>query len=169
MTEANEKPNPVIRPAPLELNDTAPDFTLPAVRDGGERLDVHLYGLTPNGPVMLIFYEDDGMPVCTRELQAFAQEYDLLAGAGIQVFAINTNGLGSHERFHERDHYPFPLISDFFAEAIKPYGMWDPVERKSRRGVVVVGADNRVTYVLPHFNPGSVSAFEEIFRGIGLV
>lgn len=169
MTEINEKPNPSIRPNPLAPGDVAPDFTLPAVRDGGQRFDVHLYDLTPSDPVMLVFYQDDGMPICTRELQAFAQEYDLLAESGIQVFAINTGGLGSHEHFHERDHYPFPLISDFYAEVVKPYGMWDPGEGKSKRGVVVIGADNRVTYVLPHFNPGSVSAFEDIFRALGLI
>ncbi len=161
-------PEPPIRDLPLEIGDEAPDFTLPAVLDGGDQVTVHLSELTQRAPVMLVFYQDDGMPVCTRELQAFAQEHDLLAGAGVQVFGVNTNGLGSHERFQERDHYPFPLISDFYGECVKPYGMWDADERKSRRGVIVVGTDNRVRYVLPHFNPGSVAAFEEIFRALGL-
>lgn len=164
----SEIPTPEIRDVPLAVGDEAPDFTLPAVLDGGDQISVHLRSLTANGPVMLVFYQDDGMPVCTRELQAFAQEHQLLRGAGIQVLAINTNGLGSHEKFHERDHYPFPLISDWYAECVKPYGMWDPDERKSRRGVVVVGKDNRVQYVLPHFNPGSVTTFEEIFRALGI-
>ncbi len=117
---------------------------------------------------MLVFYQDDGMPVCTSELKAFAQEHELLAEAGVQVLAINTNGLGSHQRFQERDHYPFPLISDFHGDVVKAYGMWDPDEAKSRRGVVIIGQDGRVAYALPHFNPGSVSTFEEIFRALGL-
>lgn len=117
---------------------------------------------------MLVFYQDDGMPVCTSELKAFAQEHALLAEAGVQVLAINTNGLGSHRRFQERDHYPFPLISDFYGEVVKAYGMWDPDEAKSRRGVVILDRDGHVTYALPHFNPGSVSTFEEIFRALGL-
>ena len=162
-------PEPVIREAPLAVGDVAPDFTLPSVLDGGEQISIHLYEETAKAPVMLVFYQDDGMPVCTRELQAFAQEHDLLKEAGLQLMAINTNGLGSHRLFHERDHYPFPLISDFYGECVKPYGMWDPGDRKSKRGVVVVGTDNRVGYVLPHFNPGSVTTFEEIFRALGLV
>jgi len=109
------------------------------------------------------------MPVCTRELQAFAQEHELLVGAGIQVVGINTNGVGSHRKFQERDRFPFPLISDFFAEVVKPYGFWDPDEKKSRRGVVVVGQDGLVQYVLPHFNPGNVTVFEDVFRAIGVV
>ena len=151
------------------MGETAPDFTLPAVADGGEPYDVTLSALVKGGPVMLIFYQDDGMPICTRELQAFAQESELLDEAGVQVFGINTNGIGSHAKFHERDHYPFPLISDFYGDAVKSYGMWDSDERKSKRGVVVVGPDQRVQYVLPHFNPGSVSTFEDIFRALGLV
>ena len=164
------EPQPEVAPrsAPLLAGEQAPGFTLPAVADGGDPFTVDLQELAADSPVMLVFYQDDGMPICTRELQAFAQEYDLLAEAGVQVFGINTNGIGSHSKFHERDHFPFPLISDFHGEAVKAYGMWDTQEKKSRRGVVVVAPGGRVQYVLPHFNPGSVSAFEEIFRALGL-
>ena len=158
------------RSEPLAVGDVAPPFTLPALYDDDpEPHDVELAQLLANGPVMLVFYQDDGMPICTRELQAFAQEHDLLAEAGVQVFGINTNGIGSHAKFHERDHYPFPLISDFYGDTVKAYGMWDADERKSKRGVVIVGQDGRVQYVLPHFNPGAVTAFEDVFRALGLV
>lgn len=156
------------RETPLAPGDPAPHFILPAIRADGSQFDVDLAELLAAGPVMLVFYQDDGMPVCTSELKAFAQEHELLTGAGVQVLAINTNGLGSHQRFQERDHYPFPLISDFHGDVVKAYGMWDPDEAKSRRGVVIVAADGRVTHALPHFNPGSVSTFEEIFRALGL-
>lgn len=153
---------------PVQPGEPAPDFELPAVPDGGEPFTVRLRELLPKGRVLLIFYQDDGMPICTSELKAFAQEYETLRQAGVEVFGINTNGIGSHAKFHERDHFPFPLISDFYGEAVKAYGFWDPVERKSRRGVVVIGQDGRVAYVLPHFNPGSLSAFEGVFRALGL-
>lgn len=156
------------RETPLSPGDAAPLFTLPAIHTDGSQFEVDLAELLASGPVMLVFYQDDGMPVCTSELKAFAQEHDLLAGAGVQVVAINTNGLGSHQRFQERDAYPFPLISDFYGGVVKAYGMWDPDEAKSRRGVVIIGKDGRVTYALPHFNPGSVSTFEDIFRALGL-
>ena len=159
---------PSPRDAPLAPGDPAPLFTLPAVGTGGEQFELSLAELVAAGPVLLVFYQDGGMPVCTAELKAFAQEHALLTGSGVQVAAINTNGLGSHQRFQERDRYPFPLISDFFGDGVKAYGMWDRDEEKSRRGVVIVGQDGRVAYALPHFNPGSVSTFEEIFRALGL-
>ena len=153
----------------LSVGQPAPGFTLPAVLDGGAEIEVELSALAADGPVMLIFYQDDGMPICTSGLKAFAQEHDLLAGAGVQVFGINTNGLGSHTKFHERDHYPFPLISDFHAETVKAYGMWDADERKAKRGIVIVGTDGNLRYVAPHFNPGNLAAFEAVFRALGLV
>ena len=152
----------------LKVDDAAPDFTLPAIGTDGEQFDVPLAELLVNGPVLLVFYQDDGMPICTRELQAFSQEHELLAASGFQVFAINTNGLGSHRKFQERDRFPFPLISDFYGDTVKAYGMWDEDEGKSRRGVVAISEDGKVSYVLPHFNPGSVAVFEGIFRELGM-
>ena len=88
---------------------------------------------------------------------------------GVQVIAINSNGLGSHRKFQERDHYPFALISDFYGDVIKAYGFWDADERKSHRGVVVVGRDGKISYVMPHFNPGNVNAIVDVFTALGLV
>lgn len=156
------------RDEPIRAGESAPGFELPAVTSTGEQVTVRMPDAAETAPVLLIFYQDDGMPICTRELTAIALDHALLEGAGVRVFGINTNGLGSHAKFQERDHFPFPLISDFYGEAVKAYGMWDPDEGKSRRGVVVVGSDGRVEYVLPHFNPGSVTTFAEIFAALGL-
>lgn len=163
-----ERPEAAIRPEPLAPGDAAPPFELPAVTAEGEQLTVAMPGILANGRLLLVFYQDDGMPICTSELKAFAQEYELLRGAGVQVAAINTNGLGSHAKFQERDHYPFPLISDFYGDAIKAYGMWDGDEEKSRRGTMIIGPNGIVEHVVPHFNPGNVNAFEDVFRALGL-
>jgi len=158
----------VPREAPIQVGEAAPMFELPAVATDGTQFEAKLGDLVAKGRVLLVFYQDDGMPICTSELKAFAQEYDLLTRNGVQVLGINTNGTGSHQKFQERDRFPFPLVSDFYGEAVKAFGMWDPDEGKSRRGVVVVGKDGRVEYVLPHFNPGAVSSFEEVFRALGV-
>ncbi|MEX2081814.1 MAG: redoxin domain-containing protein [Dehalococcoidia bacterium] len=157
------------RAEPVAAGDVAPDFTLPAIATDGEEHEVRLSDALKAGPVMLVFYQDDGMPICTSELKAFAQEHDLLRDASVQVFGINTNGTGSHQKFQERDRFPFSLISDFHGEAVKAYGMWDSDERKSRRGVVIVAQDGTVQFALPHFSPGNVSGFEDVFRALGLV
>jgi peroxiredoxin len=154
---------------PVEAGEEAPDFTLPAVATDQSDLEVNLRSALDAGPVLLVFYQDDGMPICTSELKAFAQEHELLAEAGVQVLGMNTNGIGSHKKFQERDAFPFPLVSDFYGEATKAYGLWDPDEGKARRAVVLVGQDGRVRHVLPHFNPGNLNAFAEVFEALGLV
>ena len=165
----SDRPDLPPRDAPIAVGDDAPRFTLPAIPDEGEQFDASLDDLITKGPLLLIFYQDDGMPICTSELKAFAQEYPRLETGGVQVIAINSNGLGSHRKFQERDHYPFALISDFYGDVIKAYGFWDNEERKSHRGVVVVGRDGKITYVMPHFNPGNVNAIVEGFTALGLV
>jgi peroxiredoxin Q/BCP len=157
------------RAKPLAAGDVAPTFTLPAVTSDGEQIDFDLSAALEHGRVVLVFYQDDGMPVCTSELKAFAQEHELLTDAGVEVAGINTNGIGSHQRFQERDHFPFPLISDFHAEVVQAYGFWDVDERKSGRAVVAIEQDGRVGHVVPHFNPGNIAAFEEVFRALQLV
>ncbi len=153
---------------PITVGEQAPDFTLPAIDAEGNEFPVTLSEVSRNGRVLLLFYQDDGMPICTSELKAFAQEHGLLRDAGVQVFGINTNGIGSHARFQERDRFPFLLISDFYREAVKAFGLWDEDEGKCRRALVVVGEDGKVAYVQPHFNPGNVVGFEEVFRALGL-
>ena len=156
------------RDAPIAAGEVAPDFRLPAIATDGEEVEVTLSAALGEGEVLLLFYQDDGMPVCTSELKAFAQEHETLRKAGVQVFGMNTNGLGSHARFQERDRYPFALISDFFGEVVQAYGLWDEDARKSRRALVLVGRDGVVRYVEPHFNPGNLGAFEAFFAALGL-
>lgn len=156
------------REAPIEVGARAPDFRLPAITTGGEQVDVAFADVLAEGDVLLVFYQDDGMPICTSELKAFAQEHETLRRAGVQVFGMNTNGLGSHARFQERDRFPFPLISDFYGDVVRAYGLWDEDARKSRRALVVVGSDGTVRYVERHFNPGNLAAFEAVFAALGL-
>jgi peroxiredoxin Q/BCP len=154
---------------PIRPGERAPDFRLPAVTSDGTEIEFSPAEQLSRGRLVLVFYQDDGMPVCTGELKAFAQEFELLDEAGIGIAGINTNGIGSHQRFQERDHFPFPLISDFHGEAVRAYGFWDAGERKSGRGVVIVGPDGTVAHVIAHFNPGNIAAFEEVFVALGLV
>ena len=107
-------PRPEIpeRDQPIAVGETAPDFTLPGVGTDATPFDFTLSEFMGGQRGLLVFYQDDGMPICTSELKAIAQEFDLINEAGVRTAAINTNGVGSHQRFQERDAFPFPLISE---------------------------------------------------------
>jgi peroxiredoxin Q/BCP len=156
------------RSEPIGVGERAPDFRLPAITTDGTPIEVVFGEVLADGSVLLVFYQDDGMPICTSELKAFAQEHETLRGAGVQVYGVNTNGLGSHARFQERDRFPFPLISDFHGDVVRACGLWDEDARKSRRALVLVGGDGKVRFVEPHFNPGNLAAFEAVFAVLGL-
>ena len=157
------------RAAPIAAGERMPSFRLPGVTVAGERIEVTLEGALADGAALFLFYRDDGMPVCTRQLRAFAQEHGTLREAGVRAYGVNANGLGSHERFQERDRFPFPLLSDFHGEVTRACGLWDEDEGKARRALVLVGRDGAVRHAEPHFSPGNLAAFEALFAAIGLV
>lgn len=154
--------------SPIATGQQAPRFELPAVASDGTQITVGSDEMQGKR-VLLIFYQDDGMPICTSELKAFAQEHDTLTEAGVTVYGFNTNGLGSHARFQERDRFPFPLISDFYGDVVKAFGFWDERERKSQRALVIIATDGVIEYVQSHFNPGNLAGFEEVFETLGLL
>jgi len=146
----------------------APKFSLPAIQPNGTEIEVNLNETLQRTKVLLVFYQDDGMPICTNTLNAFAQEHELLKEAKVTVFGINTNGLGSHKRFQERDHFPFSLLSDFHGEVVRSFGLWNMDERKSYRSVVVIDQNSDVLHIESHFNPSNLSAYTAIFTALGL-
>ena len=165
MTEPTSAPP---RDEPITAGEQAPLFELPAVLDGGEQVTVSLGAELAKGPVLLVFYADDGMPLCTTQLSVFAQESPTLREAGVEIFAINTNGLGSHAKFHERDHFPFPLISDFHGDVVKAYGLWNPAGQKSFRAAIVIEPSGVIKHVELHFNPRNINAVVAVFDALGL-
>lgn len=155
-------------PITLIKGDKAPNFTLPAINSDGTEIEIKLNEELVSKKVLLVFYQDDGMPICTNTLNAFSQEHTLLKDAGIAVFGINSNGLGSHKRFQERDCFPFPLISDFHGEVIQSFGLWNADEQKSFRSIVVIDQNQTILHIEPHFNPSNLNAYAAIFETLEL-
>lgn len=61
---------------------------------------------------VLYFYPRDNTPGCTREGQAFRDLSAAFAKAGAQIFGVSRDSLAAHERFSEKQQFPFPLVSD---------------------------------------------------------
>ena len=123
---------------PLPAGTEAPDFT--ATDDSGNK--VSLRSLRGKN-VVLVFYPGDNTPVCTRQLCEFRDRWELAHGRNVAVFGVNPGSAGSHTRFRERYHFPFPLLVDTgkkLADLYHAGGLW------VARTVYLIGPDGRIRY-----------------------
>jgi peroxiredoxin Q/BCP len=143
--------------------DPAPDFTLPSTAG-----PVSLADLCARGKLVLAFYQEDGTPTCSRELNAFKEEYPLFCEAGAEILAVSADSLASHERFAERaGGFPFPLASDPDLAMAAQYGAVDESGKRCARAVYVIDQDRRVLLHIPHYAVGNVEQYTEIFAALG--
>ncbi|MGH8162678.1 MAG: peroxiredoxin [Gammaproteobacteria bacterium] len=61
---------------------------------------------------LLYFYPRDNTPGCTIEGREFAALYPKFKRAGIVVYGVSRDTLGSHDRFKSKYEFPFELIAD---------------------------------------------------------
>src|SRR5437588_10467526 len=92
---------------PLPPGAPAPEFSLP---DDSGRI-VTLAGLRGRS-VVLVFYPGDDTPGCTKQLCQFRDDWSDAKKRGIEVFGVNPQSAGKHQKFRSKYHFPFPLLVD---------------------------------------------------------
>ncbi|SIN71530.1 peroxiredoxin Q/BCP [Singulisphaera sp. GP187] len=103
----------------LRVGDRAPDFTLPSAT--GEMVSLANY--RGRADVVLFFYPKDETAVCTKEACSFRDSYQAFQEAGAEVIGISSDSAASHQRFAERNHLPFLLLSDADGQVRARYGV----------------------------------------------
>ena len=111
-----------------DVNDIAPDFTLPRTGGGSVTLSA-LRG----SPVVLFFYPRDDTPGCTKESIAFSEHLQSFADAGAQVFGISKDSLEKHAKFAAKHGLTVPLLSDADSRVCEDYGVWKEKVNYGRR------------------------------------
>ncbi|GAB4200831.1 MAG: peroxiredoxin [Coleofasciculaceae cyanobacterium] len=119
---------------PVQIGDTAPDFTLPS--QSGE--PVSLKDFIGKKSVVLYFYPKDDTPGCTAQACAFRDSYEVFRDAGAEVIGISDDSSASHEKFATKYRLPFTLLSDTGKQLRKLYGV------PSTLGLL----PGRVTYII---------------------
>lgn len=117
----------------------APDFELPSNKGGYISLS-SLKGQK----VILYFYPKDDTPGCTKEACSFRDVFSELTERRIIVLGISKDDINSHNRFAEKYHLPFILLSDISGETVEKYGVW--VE-KNNYGKKYMGIE-RTTFLI---------------------
>jgi peroxiredoxin Q/BCP len=122
------------------LDDLAPDFTLESTAGTislAERLE--------KSAVLLVFYPGDDTPVCTRQLCDYRDHLAEFEGLGVDVLALNTQSLESHQRFAEKHDLPFPVCSDPDGKVCAAYGA-SGLLGMTKRALFLVDRQGRVRY-----------------------
>jgi len=123
-----------------DSDEFAPDFTLPST-DGEITLSERL----ARGNVLLVFYPGDNTPVCTRQLCDYRDNLKIFSDLAVDVLAINSQSLESHERFAKRHALPFPLLSDGDKSVCRSYGAVGLLGT-TKRALVLIDRDGRIRW-----------------------
>ncbi|MEQ9562713.1 MAG: peroxiredoxin [Woeseiaceae bacterium] len=125
-------------PAPA-LDRVVPDFKAQATGDQ----TVHLKALR-GSKVVLYFYPKDSTPGCTTEGQDFRDLHAKFRRENAQVFGVSRDSLASHEKFREKQKFPFQLISDPNESLCR---LFDVIQEKSLYGRKFMGVE-RSTFLI---------------------
>jgi thioredoxin-dependent peroxiredoxin len=126
---------------PLNLGDTAPDFSLLDAK--GDRISLSdLLGKW----VVLYFYPRDNTPGCTKEACSFKDHYSALQAKGVVVLGVSTDDAKSHQKFITKFDLPFPLLCDQTAQVATQYESYGP---KKFMGKDLVGIYRQTFLIAP--------------------
>jgi len=118
----------------VKIGDKAPDFTLQSNKGGSVTLS-EFFG---KKQVVLFFYPMDESPVCSREAEAFRDNYEAFNELDAEVVGISSQSVESHKEFASHRKLPYILLSDTDNRVRKLYGV------STSLGIV----PGRVTYVI---------------------
>ncbi len=94
--------------------------------------------------VVLYFYPRDNTPGCTREGQDFRDNIAKFRRNRTLVVGVSRDSLASHEKFREKQGFPFHLISDPDEKLCK---LFDVIREKNMYGKKVMGVE-RSTFLI---------------------
>jgi peroxiredoxin Q/BCP len=86
--------------------------------------------------VVIYFYPKDNTPGCTTEGRDFAALHARFRRQNTVVYGVSRDSLASHEKFREKQGFPFDLISDPDEKLCKKF---DVIQEKSLYGRKFMG------------------------------
>ncbi|MDI3316401.1 MAG: peroxiredoxin [Bacillota bacterium] len=125
----------------IEIGQPAPDFRLPATRVG----EVSLSDFRGRN-VYLIFYPKDNTPGCRRQLSAARDAIQAYEERGTAVLAVNPGSLNSHEKWSEKEGFPFPIAVDADRSVAAAYDALKENGTSIQRTVYLIDRDGVVRY-----------------------
>jgi len=94
--------------------------------------------------VVLYFYPKDSTPGCTLEGQDFRDNHARFKRQNTIILGVSRDSIASHEKFREKQKFPFDLVSDPDEKLCKKF---DVIKEKNMYGKKVMGIE-RSTFVI---------------------
>ena len=123
----------------VEVGKKVPAFKLPAT---GEQT-ISLSSLKGQN-IVLYFYPRDSTPGCTTEGQDFRDSIAKFKRQNCVILGVSRDTLASHEKFKEKQKFPFDLLSDTEEELCN---LFDVIKLKNLYGKKHLGIE-RSTFII---------------------
>ena len=123
----------------VEVGKKVPAFKLPAT---GEQT-ISLSSLKGKN-IVLYFYPRDSTPGCTTEGQDFRDSIAKFKRQNCVILGVSRDTIASHEKFKEKQKFPFDLISDTEEELCN---LFDVIKLKNMYGKKHLGIE-RSTFII---------------------
>ena len=117
----------------MKVGDKLPSIEL----DATSQQSINLAKIK-NKHVVVYFYPKDSTPGCTTEGQDFRDNFKEFEKLNTLIFGVSRDSIKSHERFKEKQEFPFELISDPEEELCKAF---DVIKLKKMYGKEYLGVE----------------------------
>ena len=121
-----------------------------------------------DGPLLILFFSEANTPLCTQQLCAFRDDFEMIAELGASMIAISSDPIDEQERFVAEHHFPFPLLSDESLDAANAFGVADPTSKRAQRAAFVADPKGIIQLAIPFYQPNNLDDYQAIFEALGL-
>lgn len=126
----------------LKTGDDAPWFHLTDQNGNGWGL-----GDFQDQYLVLFFYEKDGDPADTAQVEGFRDLHKEFQRLQARVIGVSPDDNDSHDMFAAREKLPYNLLADTELEASKLFGVLEEDLGRPRRTTFLIGPDGAVLRV----------------------
>lgn len=133
------------------IGQPAPQWTAPAVVDGGDFKELSLSDYKGKWVVMF-FYPLDFTFVCPTELTQFRDSLKDFRELGAEVIGVSIDSVHSHKRWIKDDlgDLGYPLVGDVTKQLSRDYGVLLQDQGIATRGTFIIDPEGVVQYMGIH-------------------
>ncbi|MCZ6546333.1 MAG: peroxiredoxin [Chloroflexi bacterium] len=141
---------------------------LPEVEFDGPDGRTTLDAIREGRPLVVAFYTEDRTPLCTAQLCAFRDDFELIDELGAAFVGVSADGAASQASFREEQGFPFPLLADEELALARAFGVVDEAAKRSVRAIFVTDASGSIVEAIPYYNPSNGQQYQAVFAALGM-